>query len=410
METEPIAVALKFGFLAVLYLFLFWVARSALKELRATGAPAPEATGFHPVGPGGRAAATDASLVAVTGGGLTPGERFDLFGGLSIGRSADADVRIEDRFASEIHAASTRAGPLLRRGHELHQRHLPERRPARGEAELPTSTRSGSATPSSASSSRCPERLMPLRVAEQALRTDTGRQRTATRTPTSRARRCSRSPTAWAARRPARSPRGSPPSRSSRPSAATRRPRRTCARSPRPPTSASTSSPSSDSSRSGMGTTLTAAMVDGDEVSFAHVGDSRAYLFRDGELRLLTSDHSLVEELRRQGRLTDEQAEEHPQRSIITRALGPGAGGRGRHDDLPGAPRRRVPALLRRADDDGQGATDRARSSERAESLDEAVASADRRGERGAAAATTSPSSPSGSRRRGRGADERARP
>jgi serine/threonine protein phosphatase PrpC len=79
----------------------------------------------------------------------------------------------------------------------------------------------------------------------------------------------------------------------------------------------------SDSSRSGMGTTLTAALVEDDEVGLAHVGDSRAYLFRDGELKLLTSDHSLVEELRRQGRLTDEQAEDHPQRSIITRALGP---------------------------------------------------------------------------------------
>jgi serine/threonine protein phosphatase PrpC len=80
-----------------------------------------------------------------------------------------------------------------------------------------------------------------------------------------------------------------------------------------------------DSSHSGMGTTLTAALVEGDEVAFAHVGDSRAYVYRDGELRLLTSDHSLVEELRRQGRLTDEQAEDHPQRSIITRALGPEA-------------------------------------------------------------------------------------
>jgi serine/threonine protein phosphatase PrpC len=78
-----------------------------------------------------------------------------------------------------------------------------------------------------------------------------------------------------------------------------------------------------DSSRSGMGTTLTAAIVEGDEVSIAHVGDSRAYVYRDGELKLLTSDHSLVEELRRQGRLTDEQAADHPQRSIITRALGP---------------------------------------------------------------------------------------
>ncbi len=78
-----------------------------------------------------------------------------------------------------------------------------------------------------------------------------------------------------------------------------------------------------DNSRSGMGTTLTAALIDGDEVSFGHVGDSRAYLFRDGELSQLTSDHSLVEELRRQGKLTSAQAAEHPQRSVITRALGP---------------------------------------------------------------------------------------
>ena len=72
-----------------------------------------------------------------------------------------------------------------------------------------------------------------------------------------------------------------------------------------------------------MGTTLTAAMLRDDEVAFGHVGDSRAYLLRDGQLKRLTKDHSLVEELRRQGRLTEEQAEEHPQRSIITRALGP---------------------------------------------------------------------------------------
>lgn len=111
MDTEPIAVALKFGFLAVLYLFLLWVSRSALRELRRTAAPAPEATGFHGVGPGGRAAATDAWLVAVTGGGLAPGERYDLFGGLSIGRSSDADVRIEDRFASAIHARLYSRGP-----------------------------------------------------------------------------------------------------------------------------------------------------------------------------------------------------------------------------------------------------------------------------------------------------------
>ena len=78
-----------------------------------------------------------------------------------------------------------------------------------------------------------------------------------------------------------------------------------------------------DARRAGMGTTLTAAYVGAGEVSFAHVGDSRAYLLRDGELARITEDHSLVEELLRQGRLTEEEAEEHPQRSIITRALGP---------------------------------------------------------------------------------------
>jgi protein phosphatase len=76
--------------------------------------------------------------------------------------------------------------------------------------------------------------------------------------------------------------------------------------------------------RAGMGTTLTAAYLDDDSnVAIAHVGDSRAYLFRDGSLQRLTQDHSLVDELVRRGKLTEEQAAEHPQRSIITRALGP---------------------------------------------------------------------------------------
>jgi PPM family protein phosphatase len=75
----------------------------------------------------------------------------------------------------------------------------------------------------------------------------------------------------------------------------------------------------------GMGTTLTAVYVGAEEVAIAHVGDSRAYCLRDGELLRLTDDHSLVDELLRQGRLTPEEAVEHPQRSVITRALGPEA-------------------------------------------------------------------------------------
>jgi pSer/pThr/pTyr-binding forkhead associated (FHA) protein len=104
MEYEPISVALKFGFLAVLYLFLLWIARSALKDLRRTASPAPDATGFHSVPAlGGGSTSRDAWLVVLAGGGLTPGERFDLFGGLTIGRSQDADVQISDRYASGLH-------------------------------------------------------------------------------------------------------------------------------------------------------------------------------------------------------------------------------------------------------------------------------------------------------------------
>src|SRR3954454_9982599 len=79
----------------------------------------------------------------------------------------------------------------------------------------------------------------------------------------------------------------------------------------------------SDTKRAGMGTTLTAAMLDGQYIAVGHVGDSRLYLFRNGEIERMTRDHSLVEEFVRQGKLTPEQAEKHPQRSVITRALGP---------------------------------------------------------------------------------------
>ncbi|MFI4990441.1 MAG: Stp1/IreP family PP2C-type Ser/Thr phosphatase [Solirubrobacterales bacterium] len=79
----------------------------------------------------------------------------------------------------------------------------------------------------------------------------------------------------------------------------------------------------SHAEQAGMGTTLTAVYVGEREISIAHVGDSRAYRLRDGALERLTEDHSLVDELLRQGRLTQEEALEHPQRSVITRALGP---------------------------------------------------------------------------------------
>jgi serine/threonine protein phosphatase PrpC len=79
---------------------------------------------------------------------------------------------------------------------------------------------------------------------------------------------------------------------------------------------------SEDQATSGMGTTMTVALVDGDTIAFGHVGDSRAYRVRGEVLEQLTDDHSLVGELVRSGRLSPEEAESHPQRSVITRALG----------------------------------------------------------------------------------------
>jgi PPM family protein phosphatase len=79
---------------------------------------------------------------------------------------------------------------------------------------------------------------------------------------------------------------------------------------------------SSDPNTSGMGTTMTVAIVDGEDVAFGHVGDSRAYLIRDGRMEQLTEDHSLVNELLKSGKLSPEEADVHPQRSVITRAVG----------------------------------------------------------------------------------------
>ena len=106
MAYDPISVALKFGFLAVLFLFVLFIARSSVKDLRRTVAPAPDATGFHAAPAFGDEVArgTEAWLVAERGGGLDTGERFDLIGGLSIGRSKESDVQIEDRYASGVHA------------------------------------------------------------------------------------------------------------------------------------------------------------------------------------------------------------------------------------------------------------------------------------------------------------------
>jgi pSer/pThr/pTyr-binding forkhead associated (FHA) protein len=127
---EPVSVALKFGFLAVLYLFLFWVSRSALKDLRRPGvetvqqaqqaqpqpaAPPPDATGLHSATRG---------LVSPEGGGipllrveravgLESGAAFELVHEVVLGRSAGADIQLEDTFASSRHARIARQGSVM---------------------------------------------------------------------------------------------------------------------------------------------------------------------------------------------------------------------------------------------------------------------------------------------------------
>ena len=194
--------------------------------------------------------------------------------------------------------------------------------------------------------------------------------------------RCSWWPTAWAARRPARSPPGSRSRRSSVACPTTAAPRSGWPPRVREANHQIYERSRADRGRAGMGTTLTAAYVDDAHVAIAHVGDSRAYLFRDGTLQRLTQDHSLVDELVRRGKLTEEQAAEHPQRSIITRALGPEPDVEVDTWTYPARRRRRDPALQRRAHLDdlrgaGQGGPRVARQPRRGRRR------ADQRGQRG---------------------------
>jgi FHA domain-containing protein len=107
---EPVSVALKFGFLAVLYLFLLWVARSALKDLRrGPGAgqlappPPADATGIHTGAGLGGDTHRDAVLIVESAPGHDSGARYDVAGGATLGRG-DVEVVLEDPFASSQHA------------------------------------------------------------------------------------------------------------------------------------------------------------------------------------------------------------------------------------------------------------------------------------------------------------------
>lgn len=127
---EPVSVALKFGFVAVLYLFLLWVSRSALRDLRdggvagagarqagAAGAPAPpaDATGLHSASTLGPADLTSRSprLVVERAPGHDPGMIYDLDATIVLGRGDSAEIRLQDPFASARHARVFEQGRIL---------------------------------------------------------------------------------------------------------------------------------------------------------------------------------------------------------------------------------------------------------------------------------------------------------
>jgi hypothetical protein len=115
---DPVAVALKFGFLAVLYLFLLWVARSALRDLRTAERPPAvawdEATGMHQAGTdvGGHDGGP-AHLRVESAPGLTSGSAYDVTDGCLLGRGDQADIRLSDTFASSAHARLVRQGDAV---------------------------------------------------------------------------------------------------------------------------------------------------------------------------------------------------------------------------------------------------------------------------------------------------------
>jgi hypothetical protein len=117
---DPASVALKFGFLIVLYLFLLWVSRSALKDLSRQGVPQrsvwadtpaePEATGLHSAAP---SLGDEPRLIVERAPGHSPGMEYDLRNGAVLGRGEQVEIRLEDPFASSRHAQIVRQGGVM---------------------------------------------------------------------------------------------------------------------------------------------------------------------------------------------------------------------------------------------------------------------------------------------------------
>ncbi len=337
---EPVSVALKFGFLAVLYLFLLWVARSALKDLRGAGPAAPgaipaDATGLYSAS---RIASADVAhraprLVVERAPGHDPGMIYDLDGDIVLGRGERAEIRLEDPFASSRHARVYEQGNIVAiEDLQLHQRHLPQRGAA---AERPSTASGG---PRAHRRQRIHIRgglSQMLRVAEQYTGTDTGRQRRANEDSM-----LARPPLFVVADGMGGAQAGEVASRLAVESFQDGLPDTADAEGSLAAYARAANVSIHELSRAnaehaGMGTTLTAVYVGAEEVAIAHVGDSRAYCLRGGALLRLTDDHSLVDELIRQGKLTARGGRR------ASPALGhhacpwARAGGRDRHSLLP---------------------------------------------------------------------------
>ncbi len=117
---DPVAVALKFGFLAVLYLFLLWTVRSSLKDLRRSAADAPEqagyndATGLYSAGGSATPGADGQPRLRVgSAAGLEAGAAYDLSDGALLGRGDEADIVLQDSFASTRHARLAPHGDVI---------------------------------------------------------------------------------------------------------------------------------------------------------------------------------------------------------------------------------------------------------------------------------------------------------
>jgi FHA domain len=121
---EPVSVGLQFGFLAVLYLFLLWVSRSALRDLRRSSgprasaagpvvSPGPDATGLYAASQPGADGAVEPRLIVERAPGHTPGMEYDIGEGAVMGRGDQAEIRLEDPFASSRHARLLRQGGII---------------------------------------------------------------------------------------------------------------------------------------------------------------------------------------------------------------------------------------------------------------------------------------------------------